>query len=128
LRDGCRDEQDELGLIISNHQNACSLAQYYGISFYHLPVIAETKAEVQARQLELLTGHSADLIVRAGYMQVLSPAFVANYPLRIINVHHSFLPAFTGAKPYDAAFARGVKLIGSTNHYVTEVLEGRPNN
>jgi formyltetrahydrofolate deformylase len=116
----------EIGLIFSNHQSACSLAEYYGISFYCLPVTAETKPQVEAKQLELLERHSVDLIVLARYMQVLSASFVAKYPLRIINVHHSFLPAFTGAKPYYAAFTRGVKLIGSTSHYVTESLDGGP--
>jgi formyltetrahydrofolate deformylase len=125
-----RQETGELkcriGLIISNHESARSLAKYYSISFYYLPLTAETKAEVEARQLELLEGHSIDLVVLARYMQVLSANFVTKYTLRIINVHHSFLPAFTGAKPYDAAFARGVKLIGSTSHYVTETLDGGP--
>jgi formyltetrahydrofolate deformylase len=116
----------EIGLIIGNHKNAQSLAKYYGISFYHLPVSAETKPEVEAEQLKLLAHHSVDSIVLARYMQVLSGSFVAKYPLKIINVHHSFLPAFTGAKPYHAAFARGVKLIGSTSHYVTEILDAGP--
>jgi formyltetrahydrofolate deformylase len=116
----------EIGLIISNHQSATSLAEYYGIPFYYLPVTAEMKPEVEIEQLELLGRHSVDLIVLARYMQVLSAGFLAKYPEQIINVHHSFLPAFTGAKPYHAAFARGVKLIGSTSHYVTEILDEGP--
>jgi formyltetrahydrofolate deformylase len=102
------------------------LAEYYGIPFYYLPVTAEMKPEVEIEQLELLGRDSVDLIVLARYMQVVSAGFVAKYPEKIINVHHSFLPAFTGAKPYHAAFARGVKLIGSTSHYVTEILDEGP--
>ena len=116
----------EIGLIISNHQSATSLAEYYGIRFYYLPVTAEIKPEVEIGQLELLARHSVDLIVLARYMQLISAGFVAKYPEKIINVHHSFLPAFTGAKPYHAAFARGVKLIGSTSHYVTSILDEGP--
>ncbi|MEO6829552.1 MAG: formyltetrahydrofolate deformylase, partial [Acidobacteriaceae bacterium] len=84
------------------------------------------KREVERRQMELLAAHNIDTVILARYMQVLSPEFVRAYPQRIINVHHSFLPAFTGAKPYHAAFARGVKLIGATSHYVTEVLDEGP--
>jgi formyltetrahydrofolate deformylase len=89
-------------------------------------VTAATKAEAEARQIELVERHRVDLTVLARYMQILSPGFVARYPARIINVHHSFLPAFTGARPYHAAHARGVKLIGATSHYVTEVLDDGP--
>ena len=102
------------------------MAEYYGIPFYYLPVAAEIKPKVEIEQLELLARHSIDLIVLASYIQVVSAGFVAKYPEQIINVHHSFLPAFTGAKPYHAAFARGVKLIGSTSHYVTEILDEGP--
>jgi formyltetrahydrofolate deformylase len=115
-----------IGLVISNHQDAAPLAEYYGVPFYYLPVTAETKPEVEAKELALLAGHSVDLIVLARYMQILSANFVAKYPRNIINVHHSFLPAFTGPKPYHAALARGVKLIGSTSHYVTEGLDEGP--
>ncbi|SNS95478.1 formyltetrahydrofolate deformylase [Granulicella rosea] len=115
-----------LSLIVSNHENARPLAEFYGIPFHHLPVTRETRPQVETAQLDLLAEHRIDLIVLARYMQILSPAFVDAYPQRIINVHHSFLPAFTGAKPYHAAFARGVKLIGSTSHYVTEVLDEGP--
>jgi len=115
-----------LALVVSNHRDAQPLAAFHGIPFHFLPVTAETKAEVEARQLALLAEHKIDLVVLARYMQVLSPAFVDAYPRRIINVHHSFLPAFSGARPYHAAFARGVKLIGATSHYVTEVLDEGP--
>ncbi len=115
-----------LSLIVSNHESARPLAEFYGIPFNHLPMTRDTRPEVEARQLSLLAEHKVDLIVLARYMQILSPAFVDAYPQRIINVHHSFLPAFTGAKPYHAAFARGVKLIGSTSHYVTAELDEGP--
>jgi formyltetrahydrofolate deformylase len=115
-----------LALIISNHEDARPLADFYGIPFHHMPMTAATKPEVEAAQLALLAEHKIDLIILARYMQVLSPQFVDAYPRRIINVHHSFLPAFTGARPYHAAFARGVKLIGATSHYVTETLDEGP--
>jgi formyltetrahydrofolate deformylase len=116
----------EIGVIISNHQAAAPLADYHGVSFHYAPVTAETKLFVEDKELALLRSHSVDLVVLARYMQVLSPKFVSEYPRKIINVHHSFLPAFTGAKPYHAAFAKGVKLIGSTSHYVTDVLDEGP--
>ena len=116
----------EIPLIVSNHREVESLAAFYGIPFEHVPVTAATRAEAEARQLELLAQHEIELVVLARYMQILSPVFVASYPAAIINVHHSFLPAFTGAKPYHAAHARGVKLIGATSHYVTEVLDDGP--
>jgi formyltetrahydrofolate deformylase len=116
----------EIPLIVSNHRAVENLAAFYGIPFEHTPVTAVTRAEVEARQIELLHQNSIELVVLARYMQILSPAFVAGYPAAIINVHHSFLPAFTGARPYDAAHARGVKLIGATSHYVTEVLDDGP--
>jgi formyltetrahydrofolate deformylase len=116
----------EIGLIISNHEDAAALAKYHGVLFHYLPKTAETKPYVEDNELALLKSHSVDLIVLARYMQVLSPNFVSKYPRKIINVHHSFLPAFTGAKPYHAAFAKGVKLIGSTSHYVTDILDEGP--
>lgn len=116
----------EIPLIVSNHRDVEPMAAFYGVGFEHIPVTAEEKAEVEARQAELIERHEIDLIVLARYMQILSPGFVARYPARIINVHHSFLPAFTGARPYHAAHARGVKLIGATSHYVTEVLDDGP--
>jgi formyltetrahydrofolate deformylase len=113
-------------LIVSNHSSAQALARFYGVEFHHVPVTAATKAEAEAKQLQLLAENSVDLIVLARYMQILSPEFVARYPERIINVHHSFLPAFVGARPYHAAFQRGVKLIGATGHYVTATLDDGP--
>lgn len=116
----------EIPLIISNHRDTEPLAQYYGIPFVYLPVTKETKAAVEAEQFALFDAHQIDLIVLARYMQILSPTFVARYPQQIINIHHSFLPAFIGARPYHRAFERGVKLIGATSHYVTEVLDEGP--
>lgn len=116
----------EIPLIISNHPGACELAAFYGVHFELTPVTPETKRECESHQLDLLAQHGIDLIVLARYMQVLSPNFIARYPLRIINVHHSFLPAFSGARPYHAAYQRGVKLIGATSHYATDVLDDGP--
>ncbi len=116
----------EIPVILSNHREVEPLAAFYGIPFEHIPVTAATRGEAEARQLALLAQHNIDLVVLARYMQILSPAFIASYPVSIINVHHSFLPAFTGARPYHAAHARGVKLIGATSHYVTEVLDDGP--
>ncbi|MGA7341714.1 MAG: formyltetrahydrofolate deformylase [Terracidiphilus sp.] len=116
----------EIPVIVSNHREVENLAAFYGIPFACVPVTAEAKAEAEARQLELLGRHRVELVVLARYMQILSADFVARYPAAIINVHHSFLPAFTGARPYHAAHARGVKLIGATSHYVTEALDDGP--
>jgi formyltetrahydrofolate deformylase len=116
----------DIPVIISNHRDVERLAGYYGIPFEYLPVTAATRAEAEARQLELLARHEVELVVLARYMQILSPEFVERYPAAIVNVHHSFLPAFTGARPYHAAHARGVKLIGATSHYVTAVLDDGP--
>ncbi len=113
-------------LIVSNHPDARPLAEFYGVPFHHIPVTADTKDEAERQQLALIEASGVDLVVLARYMQILSPEFVARYPQRIINVHHSFLPAFSGAKPYHAAFQRGVKLIGATSHYVTSVLDEGP--
>jgi formyltetrahydrofolate deformylase len=115
-----------IALIVSNHEAARPLADFHKIPFHYLPVTAVSKAEVEERQLTLLAANSVDMVVLARYMQVLSPEFVRSYPQRIINVHHSFLPAFSGARPYHAAFAHGVKLIGATSHYVTEMLDEGP--
>jgi formyltetrahydrofolate deformylase len=116
----------EIPLIVSNHRAVEGLAAFYGIPFEHVPVSGDTRQAAEARQLELLERHGVELVVLARYMQILSPRFVARYPAAIINVHHSFLPAFTGARPYHAAHTRGVKLIGATSHYVTEVLDDGP--
>jgi formyltetrahydrofolate deformylase len=122
----------EIPLVISNHRDTEDLVKFYGIDFHYLPVTKESsftkdnKAEVEAAQFKLFDKYDIDLIVLARYMQILSPDFVQRYPQKIINIHHSFLPAFIGAKPYHRAFERGVKLIGATGHYVTEVLDEGP--
>jgi formyltetrahydrofolate deformylase len=116
----------EIAMIVSNHQDAEPLASFYKVSFYCFPTTSANKIEVEEREIDLLKQSKIDLIVLARYMQILSPRFVELYPRKIINVHHSFLPAFTGAKPYHAAFERGVKLIGATSHYVTEDLDEGP--
>ena len=115
-----------IALIVGNHEDARSLAEFHGIPFHLMSVTPSSKPQVEANQLALLAENNIDLVVLARYMQVVSPAFVDAYTRRIINVHHSFLPAFTGARPYHAAFARGVKLIGATSHYVTETLDEGP--
>lgn len=116
----------EIPLIISNHRDTQKLAEFYGVDFHYIEVKKEHKAEAEAAQFKLFDDYKIDLIVLARYMQILSPGFVARYPKRIINIHHSFLPAFIGARPYHRAFERGVKLIGATSHYVTEVLDEGP--
>ncbi len=116
----------QVALILSNHRNVEPLAAFHGIPFHHIPVTPETRAQAESTQLRLLAEHQVELLVLARYMQILSPAFVAAYPSAIINVHHSFLPAFIGARPYHAAHQRGVKLIGATSHYVTTALDDGP--
>jgi formyltetrahydrofolate deformylase len=114
-----------IALIISNHEDARPLAEFYRVPFHYIPVGANTK-DAEQLQFALLRQHDVELVILARYMQVLSAEFVTRYPRRIINVHHSFLPAFVGAKPYHGAYERGVKLIGATSHYVTEVLDEGP--
>jgi formyltetrahydrofolate deformylase len=116
----------DIPLIVSNHAGAQSLAEFHGIPFHYIPVEKDGKEAAEAAQWTLIEKAPVDLIVLARYMQVLSGEFVARYPRRIVNVHHSFLPAFVGARPYHAAFRRGVKIIGATSHYVTEVLDEGP--
>ena len=116
----------EIPVIVSNHREVGNLAAFYGVPFEFVSVTAATRGAAESRELELLERHGVELVVLARYMQILSQAFVARYPAAIINVHHSFLPAFTGARPYQAAHGRGVKLIGATSHYVTEVLDDGP--
>ncbi|NDJ15897.1 formyltetrahydrofolate deformylase [Myxacorys almedinensis] len=117
--------QADIPLILSNHEKLGAIAEQFGIDFHHHAIAKETKAEQEAKQLELLEKYNIDLVVLAKYMQVLSPNFVAQFPT-IINIHHSFLPAFAGANPYERAFERGVKIIGATAHYVTEDLDEGP--
>ncbi len=116
----------DIPLIISNHPDNQSIADFYQVPFVVIPVTKENKFEAESRILDLITRHNFDFMVLARYMQVLSNEFVHRFPQRIINIHHSFLPAFVGAKPYHQAFTRGVKLIGATSHYVTEVLDDGP--
>lgn len=116
----------ELAAVVSNHPEMDAVAGHFGIPFHHIAVSADTKDQAEARQRELLADLKVELVVLARYMQVLSPAFVRNWPGRIINIHHSFLPAFVGARPYHQAKERGVKLIGATAHYVTEELDQGP--
>ncbi len=116
----------EIPLIIGNHPDTESIASFYGIPFHFVAVSPENKQEAESRQQDLLKRNGIDFVVLARYMQVLSADFVSKYKDRIINIHHSFLPAFHGAKPYHRAFERGVKLIGATAHYVTEILDEGP--
>jgi formyltetrahydrofolate deformylase len=116
----------EIAVIVSNHPDARPHAEFYDIPYCVIPVTKETKPDAEQQELELLKGNEIDLIVLARYMQVLSPEFIAHFPQRIINIHHSFLPAFVGGKPHSQAYERGVKLIGATAHYVTEVLDDGP--
>lgn len=112
--------------IISNHQNTQSIAEHFHIPFHHIPVIHEYKKEAEVTQLKILAEYKVDLIVLARYMQVLGPDFVSQYNRQIINVHHSFLPAFVGADPDKQAYNRGVKIIGATSHYTTNILDEGP--
>jgi len=116
----------EVAVIVSNHRAVEPLAAFYNIPFEYIPVTPATRGEAEAQQLALLRSRGIELVVLARYMQILTENFVAEYPTAIINVHHSFLPAFIGARPYHAAHARGVKLIGATSHYVTTVLDDGP--
>ncbi len=116
----------EIPLIISNHPDNQAIADFYKIPYAVVAVNKGNKDEAEARIHQLIEVHNPDFIVLARYMQILSTEFVHRYPQRIINIHHSFLPAFIGAKPYHQAFQRGVKLIGATSHYVTEVLDDGP--
>ncbi|SHF84074.1 formyltetrahydrofolate deformylase [Bacteroides faecichinchillae] len=116
----------EIPLIISNHPDLQHVAERFGIPFHLFPITKETKEEQERKELELLAKHSITFIVLARYMQVISEQMINAYPNKIINIHHSFLPAFVGAKPYHAAFERGVKIIGATSHYVTTELDAGP--
>ena len=116
----------EIPLIISNHPDLQHVAERFGIPFYLFPITKETKEEQERKEMELLAKHKITFIVLARYMQVISEQMINAYPNKIINIHHSFLPAFVGAKPYHAAFQRGVKIIGATSHYVTTELDSGP--
>ena len=116
----------EIPLVVSNHPDVKHWTDFYKVPFHHFSVNKDTKAAVEPEQLKLLQEHDIDLIVLARYMQILTDDFVSHYPHQIINIHHSFLPAFSGARPYHRAFQRGVKLIGATSHYVTADLDEGP--
>lgn len=119
------DLDADIALVVSNHTDMQAYVESFGIPFHHIPVTADTKAEAEARQLGVI-GDDIDVIILARYMQIISPSFIEHYRHRIINIHHSFLPAFVGGKPYAQAYQRGVKIIGATAHYVTEELDGGP--
>jgi formyltetrahydrofolate deformylase len=116
----------EIPFIISNHNDLKSIADNFKIPFYHIPVTKDTKDIAEEKQLKLLKEFKIDFIVLARYMQIVSSKLISQYPNKIINIHHSFLPAFVGAKPYHSAYKRGVKIIGATSHYVTEELDAGP--
>jgi formyltetrahydrofolate deformylase len=116
----------EIPLVISNHPELKTIVEAFGIPFHHIPINPKSKISEEANQLELMKSHKIDFVVLARYMQILSGEFIRHFPNRIINIHHSFLPAFVGARPYHAAYERGVKIIGATAHYVTEELDAGP--
>ena len=116
----------DIPLVISNHETLRPVVEQFGLPYHYFPITPENKAEQEAKELALLKQHEVDFVVLARYMQVVSPQLIETFPHRIINIHHSSLPAFAGAKPYHAAHARGVKTIGATCHYVTESLDAGP--
>jgi formyltetrahydrofolate deformylase len=120
------DLNADIALVISNHPDMRELVESMGIPYHHVPVTPDTKQEAEDQHLKLLSEAEADCVILARYMQIISPGFIAHYAGRIINIHHSFLPAFVGGKPYAQAYNRGVKIIGATAHYVTEELDGGP--
>jgi formyltetrahydrofolate deformylase len=116
----------EVPVIVGNHPDLKPVAEKFGVDFHLFPITKENKEEQEARELEMLRERGVDFVVLARYMQIVTPVLIGAYPNRIINIHHSFLPAFAGAKPYHAAYARGVKIIGATSHYVTAELDTGP--
>jgi formyltetrahydrofolate deformylase len=118
--------EGDIALVVGNHPDLAATAGQFGVPFHHFPIAPESRLAVEEREMELLAASAVDLVVLARYMQILSPAFIARYPSRIINIHHSFLPAFVGGKPYHQAHERGVKLIGATAHYATADLDEGP--
>ncbi|MBY7144336.1 formyltetrahydrofolate deformylase [Virgibacillus sp. NKC19-3] len=120
------DLMANIAVVISNHENARDLVESFDIPFYHIPANKNIREQVEEKQQQLLQDYGIDVIVLARYMQILTPTFVEAYHNRIINIHHSFLPAFVGAKPYERAYERGVKMIGATSHYVTNDLDEGP--
>jgi len=126
LREREGETHAEIRLIISNHDTLRPVAELFNVPFYHIPVSEDGKADAEEEQIALLKENGIDLVVLARYMQILTPGFVEAFPNAIINIHHSFLPAFVGAKPYHQAYERGVKIIGATSHYVTPDLDQGP--
>ncbi|MFH0938001.1 MAG: formyltetrahydrofolate deformylase [Planctomycetota bacterium] len=126
LRQKSRELRCAIPLVISNHERLRKVAQHFEIPFHYVPVTSANRATAEQQQLELLAEYRVDIVALARYMQILSPQFIAQYPYRIINIHHSFLPAFAGGKPYHQALEHGVKLIGATSHYVTAELDTGP--
>ncbi|MBE9129016.1 MULTISPECIES: formyltetrahydrofolate deformylase [unclassified Coleofasciculus] len=124
-RQQAKEFSGAIPLVISNHPDLKAISEHFGADFHHIPITSDNKAEQEAKQIELLDQYEIDLVILAKYMQVLSADFVAHFP-KIINIHHSFLPAFAGAKPYHQACDRGVKIIGATAHYVTSELDAGP--
>ena len=116
----------KIPVVISNHEYLRDIVEKFGLKFYHIPITKENKAEQEQKHLEILKENKIDFVVLARYMQIIGEGLIKSYESRIINIHHSFLPAFVGAKPYHAAYARGVKIIGATAHYVTEELDAGP--
>jgi formyltetrahydrofolate deformylase len=126
LRHQAGEFQAEIAVIMSNHPDAGEIARQFDLPFLHFPITRENRREQEVAQIREISSRGIELIILARYMQILSPAFVESYPNRIINIHHSFLPAFIGAQPYHQAYTRGVKLIGATSHYVTSELDNGP--
>jgi formyltetrahydrofolate deformylase len=126
LRQRCGEIDIDLPIIIGNHADLAETARGYGVAFHTLPVSAKTKAEQERKMLALLEAHDVELVILARYMQILTAQVINRYPGRIINIHHSFLPAFAGGRPYHQAYERGVKVVGATAHYVTEELDAGP--
>jgi formyltetrahydrofolate deformylase len=126
LKEKSGELSGNIAMIISNHPDGEDIARHFDIPFYHIPVTRDTKDQAEKKQMELIEKYQVDVIILARYMQILSKEFTSAYPNRIINIHHSFLPAFVGAKPYHQAYARGVKIIGATSHYVTADLDQGP--
>lgn len=126
LRQRCREIDVDIPFVLGNHDDLRKQVTGYGINFHHLPVTPETRAAQEEKLLGLLAAENVDFLVLARYMQILTPNVVNRYPSRIINIHHSFLPAFAGARPYHQAYKRGVKVVGATAHYVTDELDAGP--
>ena len=120
------DLETDIVVVISNHEDARDIVESFNIPFYYIPANKDIRQQVETKQIELVEKYDVDVLILARYMQILTPAFVSHFPDQIINIHHSFLPAFIGARPYERAYDRGVKLIGATSHYVTNELDEGP--